>query len=439
MKKKITLFIGLLTSFNMIAQNSSNDAHNRCGSDVAKQIQLSTPGFIEEHEKLELFTEHFNLNASKGGSEKTATITIPIVFHVNKSSNPTQVTTQQIQSAIDILNEDFNGLNAGFATVRAEFQGIKANVGVQFCLATKDPQGNVSTGITYHTNNYDGREPDNTGSTIKLLSGWPCNKYLNVWLTSDPAGNGDTYESGWAFYPSSTYVSQGIDGIVYNDRYLGKYGTGASAYNDPYNSHMCHVLTHEVGHWLNLEHTFENYCSAPGDQVDDTPPVYYYGSTNCEQIGEKCSGVTMVNDENFMDYTYCYAMFTEGQKTRMLATLNSSVGSRNNLWSDANLLAAGCSNTGSNGLENLSLIESVQISPNPNTGNFEIVINSLKETNFKIEIQDMMGRVVEQKEYQNVVGSISCDMSILHASNGIYNCIITSKNGDKLVRKIVKE
>jgi hypothetical protein len=105
---------------------------------------------------------------------------------------------------------------------------------------------------------------------------------------------------------------------------------------------MARVLTHEVGHYLNLMHTFENYCNSPGDEVSDTPPVYHHGSNNCQQNWTLCLGVTIVNDENYMDYSDCPSMFTEGQKTRALAAINSSVGYRNNLWSTANLIATGC-------------------------------------------------------------------------------------------------
>ena len=76
--------------------------------------------------------------------------------------------------------------------------------------------------------------------------------------------------------------------------------------------------------------------------MSDTPPVFHYGSNNCNQNWTLCSGVTIVNDENYMDYTDCPSMFTEGQKTRALTALNSTVGYRNNLWSATNLIEVGC-------------------------------------------------------------------------------------------------
>jgi hypothetical protein len=88
-------------------------------------------------------------------------------------------------------------------------------------------------------------------------------------------------------------------------------------------------------------HTFNNNCSAPDDEVTDTPPLLS-STGDCQQLGPFCSGITIVNDENYMDYSPCPSMFTEGQKTRVFVALNSSVGYRNNLWSSANLYDVGC-------------------------------------------------------------------------------------------------
>ena len=302
--------------------------------------------YFEEHPKDKLEREWLNEESRLAEFNKTAvstSITIPIVFHVNDATNPQKVTLAQVQSAVDILNEDYNGLNPGFNSLRPEFQGIASNLEINFCLASIDPAGNAANGVTYHYNNYNGREPNGSGAAVKGVSLWPCDKYLNVWIVNEVEDDGDLYYSGWAFYPSTSLADQGLDGIVYNHRYLG-YGEGSSDVSGPtsWQAKMARVLTHEVGHYLNLMHTFANYCTSPGDEVSDTPPVFHHGSNNCQQNWTLCSGVTIVNDENYMDYTDCPSMFTDGQKTRVLTALNSTVGYRNNLWSSANLIAVGC-------------------------------------------------------------------------------------------------
>jgi len=302
--------------------------------------------YFEEHPKDKLEREWLNEESRLAEFNKTAvstSITIPIVFHVNDPTNPQKVTLAQVQSAVDILIEDYNGLNPEFNSLRPEFQGIASNFEINFCLASIDPDGNSTNGITYHYNSYNGREPNGSGGAVKGVSVWPCDKYLNVWIVNEVEDDGDLYYSGWAFYPSTSLADQGLDGIVYNHRYLG-YGEGSSDVSGPtsWQAKMARVLTHEVGHYLNLMHTFANYCTSPGDEVSDTPPVFHHGSNNCQQNWTLCSGVTIVNDENYMDYTDCPSMFTDGQKTRVLTALNSTVGYRNNLWSSANLIAVGC-------------------------------------------------------------------------------------------------
>ena len=302
--------------------------------------------YFEEHPEAKKEREWLNKQSRLAELNKTTistSITIPIVFHVNDATNPEKVTLAQVQSAIDILNEDFNGLNPEFNSLRSEFQIIASSLEINFCLASIDPDGNATNGITYHYNNYNGREPNGSGGAVKAVSVWPCDKYLNIWVVNEVETDGSIYNSGWAFYPSTSLVDQGLDGIVYNHRYLG-YSQGSSDVSGPtsWQAKMARVLTHEVGHYLNLMHTFENYCTFPGDDVTDTPPVYHHGSNNCDQNWTLCTGVTIVNDENYMDYSDCPSMFTNGQKTRALTALNSSVGYRSNLWSAANLIEVGC-------------------------------------------------------------------------------------------------
>lgn len=346
----------LLISILMWSASKSHAQTIRCGTAGTAAIQTEFPELAEDHALLEQFTQQFQLPQTR------MQYTIPVVFHINDPVNPQKVTPAQIQSALAILNEDYNAQNPDFNQLRPEFAGIASNIGITFCLAQKDPNGNPTTGITYHYNSFDGRSPDGTGSDVKSVAYWPSDRYLNVWVVNTPEP-GDAYTSGWAYLPSNWAQQNEVDGIIYNHRYLGYTGSSEVSGPNSWQAEMARVLTHEVGHFLNLDHTFEHYCSSPGDNVDDTPYVYYHGSNNCEQLGEKCPGVTLVNDENYMDYTPCPSMFTNGQKTRIIAALNSPVAGRNNLWSASNLIATGCSSLA--GVEELVVQPVVFVSPNP--------------------------------------------------------------------------
>lgn len=224
MKKVTTLF--LLFAFAVSAHAQSTI---KCStSEINKKYFDENPEAKKERDLL----NKQSLLAEFSKEEMPSSITIPMVFHVNDPTNPQKVTLAQVESAITILNEDFNGLNPEFNNLRPEFQGIAANLQINFCLASIDPSGNPTNGITYHYNNYNGREPNGNGATVKGVSVWPCDKYLNVWIVNEVEDDGDLYRSGWAFYPSTSLADDGLDGIVYNHRYLG-YGEGSSEVSGP--------------------------------------------------------------------------------------------------------------------------------------------------------------------------------------------------------------
>ncbi len=100
------------------------------------------------------------------------------------------------------------------------------------------------------------------------------------------------------------------------------------------------TLAHEVGHWLNLKHVWGD-TNSPGvscgdDDVDDTPTTKGQ-SSGCNTSVIECGNTVPSNVQNIMNYSSCEYMFTEGQKTRALIALQSSISNRNNLFSDVNL------------------------------------------------------------------------------------------------------
>src|SRR5690606_21523011 len=162
----------------------------------------------------------------------------------------------------------------------------------------------------------------------------PRSNYINIWVASDLSSGA----AGYTYTPGSVDGPWGsdADGIVIKHSYVGSIGTGSPT--------RSRALTHEVGHWINLRHTWggtndpalpEN-CNSD-DNVSDTPNTI--GWTTCSLNGETCGSLD--NVQNFMEYSYCSRMFTHGQRTRMLAALNSSTASRNNLHSASNLIQTG--------------------------------------------------------------------------------------------------
>jgi len=262
-------------------------------------------------------------------TEYTLPVVVHILHHGEAVGVDNNLSDAQIQSAIDGLNADFRG----------EFGGV--DIDIEFELANRDPFGNPSTGIvrvdaadTIPEYALDGLVTEDnlhpsSEDNLKLLSHWPTEDYVNIWVVSSL--NGGMSPLGFAYLPP---VSGFYDGIVLHRRVFGM----GEEYDLLNNYDLNKSLTHELGHYLGLYHTFrltsdcdpESNCSAQGDQVCDTPPTT--GSAGCSALD--CPE-TMV--ENYMDYAYdqCVNAFTEGQRTRMR---NSLLGYRESLLDSEGLI-----------------------------------------------------------------------------------------------------
>ncbi len=253
---------------------------------------------------------------------------VPVVFHVIHQYGPENISDAQMYDAIRVLNEDYNKLNPDWSTARPEFLDIVADVGITFRLSQRDPEGGCTNGITRTVSplTYEGN------FAMKQLIQWPRDRYLNVWVSS--AANG---AAGYSNYPWVVDGSPETDGIVIKASYVGSFGTS--------NAERSRVLSHEVGHWLNLLHCWGNSndpelsenCDMD-DGVEDTPLTR--GWTSCSLNGSSC-GSTLDNVENYMEYASCRKMFTNGQADRMIAALTSSTAQRDQLWQPENLVLTG--------------------------------------------------------------------------------------------------
>lgn len=283
------------------------------------------------NEALENYTENFIDDAQDRGSQTI--YTIPVVFHVIHNNGTENISDEQILNGLAILNRDFAMLNTDISLVVTAFENITADIGIQFALATKDPNGNCTRGI----NRVVSPLTSAGDQSMKDLIMWPRNKYLNIWICQDAAG-----AAGYTNLPADVAGNWGAnsDGIVVRSDYVGAIGTSTSQ--------RSRTLTHEAGHWLNLYHTW-GPGNSPGvasncnqdDNVTDTPNTI--GWTTCSLTGSSC-GNTVDNVQNYMEYSYCSRMFTQGQRTRMRAAITSSVAQRSSLITASNLLATGVTN-----------------------------------------------------------------------------------------------
>jgi len=290
--------------------------------------------------------------SKKGEAQKATIYTIPVVFHVLHFGGVENISDAQILNALDILNRDYRKQNADTATVHPDFQGMPADIQVEFRLATIAPNGQCFSGITRTFSPLSLQGDDGGNQVDAIVAGnnvyngqWPGNRYLNIFICGEIGG-----AAGYTYKPSNWGATSMQNGIWILHDYVGAIGTGSVG--------ASRALTHEVGHWLNLDHTWggnnnpgnASSCPGNGDNVQDTPTCI--GVTACLLNSNTCSNDNAYwgfnirdNVENYMDYSYCSKMYTEGQRTRMRNALQVSSTGRANVVSAANLLAVGASST----------------------------------------------------------------------------------------------
>lgn len=249
-------------------------------------------------------------------------VTLPVVFHVihKGEGDVTNISDQQVLSQIPALDTGFRW-------------GPGVDTKIQFCLASRDPDGNPTNGITRHNGvSLFGEEYAENGvantsvqngvndQVMKEATGcWNPDEYINIYVVSEIGGNdADNGVQAYAYLNPTgdcrdgivqLYNTTGTTGVVKEGKTLGK------------------TCVHEMGHYLSLFHTFtnsngcfESNCEAQGDEVCDTPPTS--SNEGCSTLSSGCEDAMI---ENFMDYTSetCKYSFTVGQAERMHGQLQT--------------------------------------------------------------------------------------------------------------------
>ncbi|GEC79629.1 M43 family zinc metalloprotease [Flavobacterium aquatile] len=273
------------------------------------------------------FIEQYNTvhdNASQSGG----IIYIPVVVHVIHNGDAYGVSENindaQVQSQITVMTQDYRRMmnTPGFNS-----NAVGADTQIEFVLAKVDPNGNPTNGINRVNlcrDNY------NAGSfseiqvlidtEVKPQTIWDPTQYMNMWSVNwDGSGL-----LGYAQFPSNGTTSANTDGVVAGHSYFGSRtlypagNYGDTTYDEG------RTMTHEVGHFLGLTHTFQGGCAAPGDNCADTPSVDApnYG---CPTGHDSCTLGSPDMIENYMDYTddSCMNIFTINQKAIMTSVMNS--------------------------------------------------------------------------------------------------------------------
>ena len=377
-----------------------------CGADELYQQTLEAyPEYATVRAQLEQYTEQW-IKQHRTTNTQRSVITIPVVVHIVWKETVEDISDEQVHSQIDVLNADFNARNTDINAVPSEFEPFIANIGIEFCLATVDPQGNPTTGIsrrftTFEQVGFAFGEQQKRRIKHTNLGGddaWDTAQYMNIWV-----GAGDLSVIGSATFPGQSRTDE--DGLFIDYRYFGT--TGAALNNQPF--HLGRTCTHEVAHYFNVQHlwgTIAGGC-ADDDGVVDTPNQER-PYINCPiHPTLSCNSPDMFM--NFMNYVSddCMHFFTEGQKWRMLATLN---GPRSALLS-----SNGCGN-GSEPIPSI-LGNQYTVYPNPTANILNVYVPNSNGLDY-LELYTVDGKLVPGPPFL-ILGKLhQLDLTLVPA--GIY-------------------
>lgn len=319
MKKNLALFAGLLLLAAACSKNAKPDEEipddeieqaseitmRQCASHDVLEAQLAAdPSLKERMDAIESFTDRLAERAAEGRLLPGGIIEIPVVVNVLYRTAAENISQAQIQSQIDVLNEDYAATNADYGNTPALFQPVRSgDVGIRFVLdqVVRKSSSKSSWKTDDAMKNSAKGGIDATSPTTKL----------NIWIVNKMTSQGKTI-LGYAQFPGGAAAT---DGVVVGYNFFGRTGTLSAPFNKG------RTATHEVGHWLNLRHIWGD-ASCGNDQVGDTPQ-HNTANYGCPAANHKstCSGQPVEMTMNYMDYTDdgCMYMFSAGQRTRMQA------------------------------------------------------------------------------------------------------------------------
>jgi PKD repeat protein len=264
------------------------------------------------------------------GRSQAGIISIPIIVHVVHNGEAigtgTNLSQEQVQAQIEVLNEDFRRKPG---TRGYNDNPVGADIEIEFCLSSVDENGNVMAepGIDRYDGNQTDWTRDQIENKLKPNTFWDPNKFYNIWTVKFAVEESTLL--GYAQFPDQSGLpglqEQGgpasTDGVVIRYQSFGSADKGNfPVMQAPYNKGR--TLSHETGHWLGLRHIWgDGNCAE--DFVADTPPASG-PSSGCPVGRISCGVVNMV--QNYMDYSEdaCMNIFTVGQKNRMLAVMEVS-------------------------------------------------------------------------------------------------------------------
>ncbi len=415
MRKFFLIIILIIAVISVYSQE--HHKHNRCGTvEYMNALKQKDSGLEARMKLIETQTQQWIKNNQHQINSSKSVITIPVVVHIVYKTQAQNLSIAQISSQIDVLNEDYRRTNTDAANTPSLFANVAADVEIEFRLAARTPDGKWTNGITRTQTNVSSFSQSSDNVKFSSTGGndiWDRNTYLNIWVCNLGGGL-----LGYAQMPGGP---ANTDGVVILYSAFGRTGLVQAPYNKG------RTCTHEVGHWLNLYHIWgDDFGSCSGsDYVNDTPNQADE-NYSCPTFPESSCNNTSDMFMNYMDYTDddCMNLFTNGQKARILGTLN---GVRASLKSSLGWIPIS--------LKEMSLINEVSVFPNPtSTGKINLKVRLSDNTQMSISVYDVFGKNVYSRT-ENNISEFSSEIDLSKFNPGIYILRIRI-NEETISRKI---
>jgi hypothetical protein len=351
---------------------------------------VTSEKYAQEEEEFNAWVLDFR---DQGGHLDTSVLFIPTVIHIVMKSPEDTITMERVLWQIEQTNIHMRRQNADTVDTREMFRAVAADTHIELCLATIKPDGGTFEGVVWHF------VPGKSADELEMYmadQNFDTDKYLNVWVRPDTSAASGTFP--WMSH-------QGNDGIRMSHRLFGTDPVGG----DPLHQ-QGKVLTHELGHYLGLYHTFHfgnwfvgncdpPHCDFITDRCCDTPLDWSFPAwvgESCEFSGLICpenDSIIYPQNENYMYYNpdWCVNMFSNDQRIRMRATLSSI---RASLCSDENLAATGAHCSPATIISPPEKTLQFRIYPNPASDAIYIEYGDMQPVQAQVTIYNMMGKAL---------------------------------------------
>lgn len=441
MKKTVLLSLALCSGI-IFAQETPQ--FKRCYSpEYIEYQEQKTPGFKQD------VNEQFELAKNSYSTKSNETYIIPVVVHIVYKTASQNIADSVVHNQIATLNEDFQRKNADTVNMRSDFDIVAGNPNIEFRLASTDPNGNPTSGITRSSTSTESfmdfmgfmNGDMSTMEAVKKsneggIDPWDQSRYLNIWVCNmaiDFMGNSTPVVLGYATPPSglSNWPPGSTGGL--KDGVVVQFEAFGSNNPNPINlgggplEVLGRTATHEVGHYLGLRHIWGDGGCTEEDGIADTPNAIDK-SEGCPTSANTCldniQGLDLPDMvENYMDYSDedCQNSFTKGQADLMRGVLENQ---RENLI------------TNNPALDNTAAVQkesfTAALYPNPTDNVLNIrITNGVLEN---VEVYNTYGQMIQSKE--SIDSVVQLDVSQLE--KGVYLVKIKDNLGSVVVQRFVK-